>query len=120
WAAANRSGVFSLAASDTALYAGIVGPTSGSTASQFSEIWKYEESSWTQVGGGTTNDSAWQNYNNAYANTVRSLEVTDEGDLYAGIGRYGAYTSTANPGSGQVWQFADDAWSLVGGFHRNG
>lgn len=82
----------------TTLYAG----ARSATASLPAELWKYESSSWTQIGGNGLFGS-WGYYR---LEQVVSL-TTGRGNLYAGTG--------SGAGDAQVWEFNSSRWKQVGG-----
>lgn len=71
------------------------------TGASDSEVWKWDNSTWTKVGGDGVG-SSW----NSNENTVLSMAVFN-GNLYIGLGS-GAY-------SGDIWQYDGSTWTLVAG-----
>jgi hypothetical protein len=65
------------------------------------EVWTYNGSAWTKIGGDSTN-SGWT----TNIETIRSLGVYN-GNLYAGNGD--------SAGDADVWKWNGTAWSQVGG-----
>lgn len=100
WASATFETVDSMAVYNGYLVAGL-----GNSAGD-AEVWQYNGSSWTRIGGDATN-SSWAD---ATYERVRTLSVFN-GELYAGLG------STA--GDGEVWKWNGTAWSQVGGDSLN-
>ncbi len=100
WSEDSYENVFTLQQYNGALYAGL-----GTTAND-AEVWKYDGSSWTKVGGDGANDGWTTNYEQVNALTVYN------GNLYAGLGL------TAN--DSEVWRWNDSSWTKVGGDGLNG
>jgi hypothetical protein len=101
WAAATYETVVSMRYFNSTLYAGL-GTTAGDA-----EVWAYNGTTWTQVGGDTIN-SSWDSvsYEGVYS-------FTDDGtSLYAGLG------NTA--GDNEVWKLTSGTWSKIGGDALNG
>ena len=101
WAASTYEYVFSLRYFGGNLYAGL-GATAGDA-----EVWRWNGSTWTQIGGDTLN-SSWDatSYEMVYS-------LTDDGtNLYAGLG------NTA--GDNEVWRWNGSAWTKIGGDGVNG
>jgi hypothetical protein len=96
WAAATYESVLSLRFYGGNLYAGT--GLSGGDA----EVWVYNGSSWTQIGGDTLNSS----WDSSSFEGVYSL--TDDGtNLYAGLG--------SSAGDNEVWKWDGINWSQIGG-----
>jgi len=96
WAAATYESVLSLRYFGTTLYAGL-GLTAGD-----GEVWSYNGTSWTQIGGDNLNAS-WDNvsYEGVYS-------FTDDGtNLYAGLG--------TSAGDNEVWKWNGTTWTKIGG-----
>ncbi|MCA9324555.1 hypothetical protein KDA23_00595 [Candidatus Saccharibacteria bacterium] len=87
--------VDSLASDDSYLYAGL------GIAANDGEVWRYDGSTWTQIGGDSLN-SGWTNY----AEAVYSLDIY-QGHLVAGIGR--------GTGDAEVWDWNGSTWTKIGG-----
>lgn len=100
WSEDTYEDVFTLQQYKGALYAGL-----GTTAND-AEVWKYDGSSWTKVGGDSVNSGWTINYEQ-----VNSLTVYN-GHLYAGLG------NTAN--DSEVWSWDGSSWTKVGGDGLNG
>lgn len=99
WDSSSYEGVYSMTNDGTNIYAGL-----GSTAGD-NEVWRYNGTSWTKIGGDTVNSS--------FTNThlyVDSLVYTDN-TLYAGI--------TGTAASGEVWSYNGSTWARTGGNHIN-
>ncbi len=97
WAflASHYGEVDSLAADASYLYAGLgAGANDG-------EVWRYDGSSWTKIGGDSLN-SGWTNY----AENVYALAIYND-KLIAGLGR--------SAGDAEVWQWNGTAWTKFGG-----
>jgi hypothetical protein len=99
WAKYTYENVFALQNYNGELYAGI-----GTTAND-GEVWKYDGSTWTQVGGDTLNNSWAAGFESVY-----SLSVYD-GQLYAGLG--------ASANDAEVWRYNGTTWAKVGGDSLN-
>ena len=96
WSGVNNYGeVDSLASYDGYLYAGL------GQGSNNGEVWRYNGSTWTQIGGDSLN-GGWTNY----AENVYSLAVYD-GKLVAGLGRSG--------NDSEVWEWNGSTWTKIGG-----
>jgi len=101
WAAATYETVISMRWFNSKLYAGL-GTTAGDA-----EVWEYNGTGWTQVGGDTLN-SSWDatSYEGVYS-------FTDDGtSLYAGLG--------ATAGDNEIWKLTGGTWSKIGGDALNG
>jgi hypothetical protein len=99
WAAGTYEDVMSLASFGGDLYAGL-----GTTAND-AEVWRFNGTTWTQVGGDSLNSSWPAGYEEVYALT------TFGGQLYAGLG------NSAN--DAEVWRWNGTAWTKVGGDSLN-
>ena len=99
WSAATYEAVFSLQSYGGDLYAGL-----GSTAND-AEVWRYNGSTWTQVGGDSLNSGWTTNYEH-----VLSMSSSG-GYLYAGLG------SSAN--DAEVWRWNGTVWGKIGGDSTN-
>jgi hypothetical protein len=95
WTADTYENVLTLQQYNGQLYAGL-----GTTAND-AEVWRYDGSSWSQVGG----DSIGGSWGTGYE-AVQVLAVYD-GQLYAGLGN--------STGDAEVWRFNGSAWTKVGG-----
>ncbi|HCC84652.1 MAG TPA: hypothetical protein DEP87_03135 [Candidatus Pacebacteria bacterium] len=100
WAVNTYESVTALTTDGTDLYAGL-----GTTAGD-GEVWKWNGSSWTKIGGDGIN-SGW--IVNTYE-TVRSLEYFS-GSVYAGLGD--------SAGDAEVWRWNGATWTKVGGDSTN-
>ncbi len=99
WAANAYAGVYSMETDGTNLYVGLgVSVTQG-------EVWKWDGSSWTQIGGDGLNNS----WSPSIGYAVYSLEYIG-GKLYAGLGG-----STA-----EVWEYSGSSWTRIGARNFNG
>lgn len=99
WAAGTYENVLSSVSYAGNLYVGL-----GTTAND-AEVWRYNGSTWTQVGGDSLN-SSWA----AGFEEVSSL-ANFGGNLYAGIG------NSAN--DAEVWRYNGTAWTKIGGDSLN-
>ncbi len=97
WADTTYEGVYSLYYQGSTLYAGI-----GNSAAGEGEVWSYNGSSWTKIGGDAAN-SSWADttYEQVWALTG------DGSNIYAGIG------NTA--GDNEVWRYNGSSWTQIGG-----
>ena len=100
WQADIYEHVFTLQSYNGELYAGL-----GTTAND-AEVWKYDGTSWQQVGGDSLNDGWTTNFE-----AVASLTPYD-GQLYAGIGTSG--------NDAEVWAWNGTTWTKIGGDNING
>jgi len=89
-----------------AVYGGNLYVAIGGLAAGDSEVWKFDGTTWTKVGGDGVNSSWNTNFEDA-----KSLAVYN-GQLYAGLGR--------SAGDGEVWKFDGTSWTKVGGSGLNG
>ncbi|MEK7594859.1 MAG: fibronectin type III domain-containing protein [Patescibacteria group bacterium] len=99
WAANAYENVLSMVSYGGNLYVGL-----GTTAND-AEVWRYNGTSWTQVGGDSLNSSWGAGYEE-----VSSLS-TYGGNLYAGI------ANSAN--DAEVWRYNGTAWTKIGGDSTN-
>jgi hypothetical protein len=100
WAAATYEYAYSLRYFGGNLYAGL-GATAGDA-----EVWRWNGTTWTQIGGDTLNAGWDATFENVYS-------LTDDGtNLYAGLG------NTA--GDNEVWRWNGSAWTKIGGDAVNG
>ena len=95
WAANLYEDVTTMVNFNGNLYVGL-----GTTAND-AEVWRYDGSTWSQIGGDSLNTGWTTNYEEVY-----SL-ATYEGNLYAGIG------NTAN--DAEVWRYNGSTWAKIGG-----
>lgn len=95
WAVNTYEGVYSLYYQGSTLYAGL-GLTAGDA-----EVWSWNGSSWTKIGGDSTNSGWTTGYEGVY--NLKS----DGTNLYAGLG--------ASGGDNEVWKWNGSAWSKIGG-----
>jgi hypothetical protein len=96
WAAGTYESVTSLATDGTNIYAGL-GLTAGDA-----EVWKYNGSSWTKIGGDTLN-SSWANSTYTAVYSMTYFNST----LYAGLG--------SSSGAAEVWRWNGTFWVQIGG-----
>jgi len=95
WAADTFENVYTLQSFEGELYAGL-----GTTAND-AEVWKYDGSTWTKVGGDSLNSGWTTNFE-----AVNVLAVYN-GALYAGLG--------VSAQDGEVWRWNGSIWTKVGG-----
>ena len=100
WAPDTYESVFTLQSFNGELYAGI-----GVSAND-AEVWKYDGTTWQQIGGDSLNGGWATNFENVFALTPF------EGKLYAGLG------SSAN--DAEVWSWDGSSWTKIGGDSLNG
>lgn len=99
WAAGTFENVMSMASFGGNLYVGL-----GTTAND-AEVWMYNGSTWSQVGGDTLNSSWAAGFEEVYS--MANLG----GNLYAGIG------NSAN--DAEVWRYNGSTWLKIGGDNIN-
>ncbi len=95
WAASTFENVRSLTVHGGVLYAGL------GTSTGDAEVWGWNGSSWTKVGGDGVNSSWNTNYE-----TVEAM-VSFGGELYAGLGN--------GSNDDEVWKYNGSSWTKVGG-----
>ncbi len=95
WTSNTYEGVYSLATDGTNLYAGL------GTGTGDGEVWKWNGTTWTKIGGDSVN-SGWTNY----VETVYTLDYFG-GNLYAGLGN--------STGDAEVWKWDGSSWTKIGG-----
>lgn len=99
WAASTFEAVSSLYSDGTYMYAGI-GVTAGD-----GEVWRYNGTSWTMLGGDGLNLGGGASWNTNYE---RVSSITSYGgSLYVGLG------DSAN--DAEVWRLSGTTWSQIGG-----
>lgn len=101
WALGTFNAIESMTSYGGALVVGTTGTASGDA-----EVWSWDGSSWTKLGG----DGANSSWNTSYS-AIKSL-ATVNGMLYAGVG------STGN--NGEVWKYESGSWLKIGGGGTNG
>lgn len=99
WSAFNYEQVMSMASYNNKLYVGL-----GSSAND-AEVWQWDGSTWTQVGGDSLNSGWTTNYEE-----VNSMAV-NAGYLYVGLG--------ASAADGEVWRYNGTSWTKIGGDSTN-
>ncbi len=111
WSSATGSyyNVLTLVVYNNDLYASIYGGTLFTN-----EIWKYNGTTWTQIGGDGLNGS-WSGGNRQQ---TRSMVVYGS-SLYATVG-YGFSNGTSQADANEVWRWDGTAWVKVGGGGVNG
>ncbi len=100
WADQTYEAVYSLTTDGTNIYAGL-----GSTAGD-AEVWRFNGSSWTKIGGDALN-SSWA------VNTFEGVYSMNyfNGTLYAGLG--------ASANDAEVWSWNGTIWAKIGGDSLN-
>lgn len=99
WAASTFEAVSALHSDGTYLYAGI------GTSTTDGEVWRYNGSTWTILGGDGTNLGGGASWNTNYE---RVSSITSYGgNLYVGLG------DSAN--DAEVWRLSGTTWSQIGG-----
>ena len=99
WSAFAYEQVFSMASYNNQLYVGL-----GTTAND-AEVWKWNGTTWSQVGGDSLNSGWTTNYEEV--DTLASYD----GYLYAGLGNSAA--------DGEVWRYNGTSWTKIGGDSLN-
>ncbi len=99
WPAATYENVMSLMSYGGQLYAGL-----GTTAND-AEVWRWNGTTWSQIGGDSLNSGWTTNYEEIYAMTLYN------GNLIVGLG------NTAN--DAETWAWNGAAWSKFGGDSLN-
>ncbi|MCA9337913.1 hypothetical protein KC949_00010 [Candidatus Saccharibacteria bacterium] len=102
WQADKYEGVYSMASYGGNLYVGL--GTTQNTTNNDAEVWKWDGSTWSKIGGAGLNNS-WPFIANRYG-TVVSM-AADSNYLYAGLG-----TGTR---AGEVWQYNGTSWTQIAG-----
>ncbi|MDQ5981612.1 MAG: hypothetical protein QG570_362, partial [Patescibacteria group bacterium] len=95
WAISTYEAVYSLYYQNSTLYAGL-----GAGASD-AEVWSWNGSTWTKIGGDSTNSGWLTNYDSVYT------LAGDGTNIYAGLG----LTAT----EAEVWKWNGTAWTKIGG-----
>ena len=95
WDANTYEGAYALATDGTNIYVGL-----GATAGD-GEVWRWNGSSWSKIGGDGANSGWTSGYEYAY-----SL-IFHNGKLYAGLG--------ANTNEAEVWEWNGSSWTKIGG-----
>jgi hypothetical protein len=99
WNTTNHTTVYSMANDGTNLYASL---GSGSAAA---EVWKYNGTSWTQIGGDSLNGS--------WATSISNALVWANSKLYSSAWTTGTYGSA-------YWEYNGSNWTVIGGQYLNG
>ena len=99
WAANTYEQVMSMASYNTDLYVGL-----GTTAND-AEVWKWDGTTWSQIGGDSLNSGWGANYEEV------SALASYGGYLYAGLGN--------SAQDGEVWRWNGSAWTKIGGDSLN-
>ncbi len=95
WAVSTFEVVYSMSYFGDTLYAGL-----GSTAND-AEVWSWNGSTWTKIGGDSLNSGWTTNFEYVY-------QMTNDGtNLYAGLG--------LTAGDAEVWSWNGSAWTRIGG-----
>ena len=100
WAASTFTNVAALYSDGSNLYAGLAGSAAGT-----GDLWRYNGSTWAQVGGDGVNLGGGASWNTNYER-VASL-TSFGGSLYVGLG------TSAN--DSEVWRLNGTTWSQIGG-----
>ncbi len=100
WAANNYEDVMSMVSYGGNLYVGL------GTSANDAEVWRWDGSTWTKIGGDSVNSGWTTNYEEVYT------LATYGGNLYAGVG------NTAN--DAEVWRWNGSSWAKIGGDSLNG
>ncbi|HEX9090897.1 MAG TPA: hypothetical protein VF831_05375, partial [Anaerolineales bacterium] len=95
WAAGTYEDVMSMISFGGELYVGL-----GTTAND-AEIWRWNGTTWTKIGGDGLNSSWTTNYEEVYSLAVYG------GNLYAGLG------NSAN--DAEIWRWNGTTWTKIGG-----
>lgn len=95
WGPDTYENVYTLQEYKGNLYAGL------GTSANDGEVWKYDGSTWTQIGGDSLNSGWTANYEAVWILTVFN------GKLYAGLG--------SSASDAEVWSWDGSAWTKVGG-----
>lgn len=98
WGADGQGGIYTLAVYDGSLIAGV----SRSFGSNWSEVWSWNGSAWTQIGGSGIN-SSWADGD---ARDIGSITEYN-GALYVGL--------NLDSAGGEVWRYNGSSWSKIGG-----
>ncbi len=99
WTQDTYENVYTLQSFEGQLYAGL------GTSANDAEVWRYDGSTWTKVGGDSLNSGWTTNYEGVYSLTPYN------GDLYAGLG--------ASANDAEVWRWDGSVWAKVGGDSLN-
>ena len=100
WAASTFEAIYALHYFDGNLYAGL-----GISANN-AEVWRWNGTSWTKIGGDSLNSGWTTNYEGVYS-------ITDDGtNIYAGLG--------LTAGDNEVWRWNGTSWTKIGGDALNG
>jgi hypothetical protein len=99
WAPFTYEQVMSMASFNNKLYVGL------GTSANDAEVWEWNGSAWTQVGGDSLNSGWTTNYEE-----VDSMAAYN-GYLYAGLG--------SSNGDGEVWRYNGSVWTKIGGDSLN-
>ncbi|MFO0920248.1 MAG: LamG domain-containing protein [Candidatus Saccharimonadales bacterium] len=95
WANSTYENVLSMTFYGSNLYVGL------GTSANDAEVWRWNGSSWSQIGGDSLNSGWTTNYEGVYS-------LTNDGtNLYAGLGN--------SAGDNEVWQWNGTSWAKIGG-----
>jgi hypothetical protein len=101
WADNTYYRVDTLTTFNSKLYAGL------GVGGGFAEVWEYNGTSWTQIGGDGLN-SSWSENSKAVVFALLSFS----GKLYAGTGTRFVLPAA---GDGELWEYNGTSWTKVGG-----
>lgn len=110
WGAFNLNSVESLTTIGGKLYAGTGYNTGAATSNPNAQVWEYDGTNWTIIGGQGVNGSWAYGHPSMATPTIRSVTSMTgyDGSLIVGLGG-----STA--GNAQVWKWNGSVWSQIGG-----
>lgn len=113
WGGFNLHSIESMAVSGGKLYAGTGFDVGGGTphiANSNAQVWEFDETNWTMIGGQGIN-SSWA-YGHPSVSTVTYRAVTSmtgyKGDLFVGLGG-------GTNGDAEVWRWNGTTWTQIGG-----
>jgi len=101
---------YSLGTYNGKVYAGLGGHDFPSAHAE-AEVWEYDGSSWTQIGGDTIN-SSWASNSYYYILTIK--EYNNKLYIGAGLGLEGSGVY------GDIWEYDGSSWTQIGGGGVNG
>lgn len=110
WGAFNLNSVESMTTTGGKLYAGTGYDTGAATANGNAQVWEYDGTSWTMIGGQGIN-SSWT-YGHPTLTTVTYRAITSmigyNGTLLVGLGG-------GTNGDAEVWSWNGSTWTKIGG-----
>ena len=95
WQVNTFEGVFALSYFNSTLYAGL------GTSANDAEVWSWDGTTWTKIGGDSLNSGWTTNYEYVYA------MANDGTNLYVGLG--------LTAGDAEVWRWNGSSWTRIGG-----